>query len=327
MDHHRILSSIFLYALDNTVVADIQPVIVEEFDSIAKLSWLSNAFLLTATATNMVWGRIYGQFNSKWFYIFNVALFEVGSAVCGAAPNMTAMILGRAICGIGGAGLYVGCMTLLAVTTSMRERPMYISGTGFTWGLGIVLGPIIGGAFAKSSVGWRWAFYINLFIGGVCAPAYLFLLPSVDPRPGVPFTKRAAEMDYVGILLQMGGLVTFFLALNWGGVTYPWSSGTIIGLFVACGFLFVLLGIQQTWAIFTTIPRRIIPVQFFRSRTVLILFCVTAASGASAFVPIYFVPILFQFTRGDDALEAGVRLLPLIIVMIFCVFVNGVGHS
>ncbi|TPX18617.1 uncharacterized protein E0L32_002474 [Thyridium curvatum] len=318
-----ILSSIFLYALDATVVADIQPVIVKEFNSIADLSWLSNAFLLTATATNMVWGRIYGQFNSKWFYIFNVALFEVGSALCGAAPNMSAMIVGRAICGIGGAGLYVGCMTLIAATTSMRERPLYVSGTGFTWGLGIVLGPIIGGAFDRSSVGWRWAFYINLFVGGVFAPAYVFLLPSIDPRPGVPFKNRASEMDYVGIVLQTGALTTFFLALNWGGITYPWSSGTIIGLFAACGVLFLLLGIQQGWAIFATVQRRIIPVHFFRSRTILILFSVTAASGASAFIPIYFVPIFFQFTRGDSALMAGVRLLPLIMVMVFCVFVNG----
>lgn len=271
----------------------------------------------------MVWGRIYGQFNSKWFYIFNVVLFEVGSALCGAAPNIEALIVGRAICGIGGAGLYVGVMTLLAVTTTIPERPVYVSMTGFTWGLGIVLGPIIGGAFVRSEVGWRWAFYINLFIGAACAPAWLFLLPSVDPRPGVPFKERAAEMDYTGIVLQMGAMVTFVLAINWGGVTYPWASGQVIGLFVASGVLWILLGIQQVWAIFTTISRRIIPVQFFQSRTVLILFSITAASGACAFVPIYFVPIFFQFARGDDALAAGVRLLPLICVMVVCIFFSG----
>src|SRR4051812_49367247 len=107
-----VLSSIFLYALDNTVVAAVQPIIVTEFDSIEKLPWLSVAFLLGATATNMVWGRIYGQFSSKWFYIFNVALFEVGSAICGAAPNLDVLIAGRAICGVSGSGLYVGVMSL-----------------------------------------------------------------------------------------------------------------------------------------------------------------------------------------------------------------------
>ncbi|XDG04599.1 hypothetical protein ABKA04_004214 [Annulohypoxylon sp. FPYF3050] len=318
-----ILFSIFLYALDNTVVADIQSIIIKDLGEVDKLSWLSVAFLLTATATNLVWGRLYGQFNAKWFYIFNVFIFEVGSAVCGAAPNINALIVGRALCGVGGAGLYVGCMSLIAMTTTMAERPLYVSLTGFTWGAGIVLGPVIGGAFSQSAVGWRWAFYINLFIGAVCAPAYLFLLPSIDPRPGVPFKERAQEMDYTGTVLQMGAMVTFVLAINWGGVTYPWKSGHIIGLFVASGVLFILLGIQQAYAITTTIARRIIPVQFFRSRSVLILFSCTAASGACAFVPIYFVPIFFQFSRGDGPLDAGVRLLPFIAVMVVTVFANG----
>ncbi|KAK4673967.1 LOW QUALITY PROTEIN: hypothetical protein QC763_0019460 [Podospora pseudopauciseta] len=318
-----VLSSIFLYALDNTIVAAVQPVIVTEFDSIEKLPWLSVAFLLGATATNMVWGRIYSQFSSKWFYIFNVALFEVGSAICGAAPNIDVLIAGRAICGVSGSGLYVGVMSLIAVTTTMAERPLYVSSTGLTWGLGIILGPVIGGGFSESAVGWRWAFYINLFIGAVCAPAYFLLLPSIDPRPGVPYKQRIAEMDYVGTVMLMGGLTSFVLAINWGGVTYPWNSGQIIGLFVTSGVLFILLGIQQVWTIFTTLSRRIIPVQFFRSRTVLILFSVTAASGASAFVPIYFVPLFFQFTRNDGPLQAGVRLLPLIVVMVVTIIANG----
>ncbi|PQE14166.1 Major facilitator superfamily domain general substrate transporter protein [Rutstroemia sp. NJR-2017a BVV2] len=318
-----ILFSTFLYALDATVVADLQPVIVEEFGKIQDLSWLSVAFLLCATATNLIWGRVYNHFNAKWFYIFHVAIFEIGSAICGAAPSMNVMILGRAVAGIGGSGLYVGCMTLIASTTTITERPLYISCTGFTWGLGIVLGPVIGGAFSESEVGWRWAFYINLFIGAICAPFYIFLIPSKDPRPGASLKERAAEMDYAGIVLQAGALAAFIMAINWGGVTYPWNSGRIIVLFVVSGVLFIILGIQQVWNIFTTVSRRIIPVQFFRSRTVLILFSVTAAGGACSFVPIYMVPIFFQFTRSDGPLDAGVRLLPFIVVMVVFVFING----
>ncbi|KAI1175440.1 major facilitator superfamily domain-containing protein [Nemania sp. FL0916] len=318
-----ILFSIFLYALDNTVVADIQPVIIGEFGSVQKLSWLSVGFLLSATATNLVWGRLYTQYNAKWLYVFNVVLFEGGSALCGGAPNIDALIVGRALCGIGGAGLYVGCMTLIAMTTTMTERPVYISLTGLTWGLGIVLGPVIGGAFSQSAVGWRWAFYINLFIGAACAPVYLFLLPSKDPREGTPFRERARELDYIGVIVQAGALAAFVLAINLGGVIYPWGSGRVIALFVVSGVLFIILAIQQVFAITTTLPRRIIPVQFFRSRSVLLLFSCTAASGACAFVPIYFVPIFFQFRRDDGPLDAGVRLLPFIIVMVVTVFANG----
>lgn len=157
-----ILSSTFLFALDNTIVADIQPAIITHFGDVSKLSWLSVSFLIGAASTNLVWGKIYGQFEAKWTYILCVFLFEVGSAVCGAAPTMDALIIGRAICGVGGSGMYVGVMTLLAATTTMQERPLYVGGTGLTWGLGTVLGPIIGGAFTVSSAGWRWAFYLNL---------------------------------------------------------------------------------------------------------------------------------------------------------------------
>jgi len=90
-----ILSSTFLFALDNTIVADIQPAIVLHFDDISNLTWLSVSFLLGAAATNLIWGKVFGQFNAKWTYILCVFLFELGSAVCGAAPTMDALIIGR----------------------------------------------------------------------------------------------------------------------------------------------------------------------------------------------------------------------------------------
>jgi MFS family permease len=318
-----ILSSTFLFALDNTIVADVQPVIVTQFNSVGKLTWLSVAFLIGAASTNLIWGKVFGQFNAKWTYILCVFIFEVGSAVCGAAPNMNAIIIGRAICGVGGSGMYVGVMTLLAATTTIHERPMYVGGTGLTWGLGTVLGPIIGGAFTVSSAGWRWAFYINLCIGAVCAPVYIFMLPNKDPRPGVSFMDRAREMDYVGGVLTIGAFVSGVMAMSFGGITYPWNSGKIIGLFVCSGVLFIILGIQQVYTIFTTTSRRIFPVEFFSSRTILILFAMTSAGGTAVFIPIYMLPIFFQFTRNDSALEAGVRLLPFIFLMIFAVISNG----
>ncbi|TVY20068.1 Efflux pump patC [Lachnellula arida] len=318
-----ILSSTFLFALDNTIVADIQPVIVTHFDAVGKLTWLSVAFLIGAASTNLIWGKIFGQFNAKWMYIFCVTLFELGSAVCGAAPSIDALIIGRAICGVGGSGMYVGVMTLLAATTTIHERPMYVGGTGLTWGLGTVLGPIIGGAFSDSSAGWRWSFYINLCIGALCAPVYIFMLPSVDPRPGVTLKDRAREMDYVGTILTIGAFVSGVMALSFGGITYPWNSGKVIGMFVCSGVLFIILGFQQVYTVFTTTSRRIFPVEFFKSRTILILFCMTAAGATAIFIPIYMVPIFFQFTRNDTALEAGVRLLPFIMLMIFSVIANG----
>ena len=173
-------------------------------------------------------------------------------------------------------GRYIGVMTLLSVTTTEHERPVYISLTGLTWGLGTVLGPIIGGAFADSHVGWRFAFYINLFIFAVTAPIYVFLLPSYDPRPGVPYAERLRHLDYLGTLLIIGACVSGVMAISFGGVIYSWNSGQTIGLFVCSGVLFILFGIQQVYLIFTSLEHRIFPVHFLANKTLVVLFMQTA---------------------------------------------------
>ncbi|KAL8979584.1 MAG: hypothetical protein Q9177_006103, partial [Variospora cf. flavescens] len=329
-----ILSSTFLFALDNTIVADIQPAIVKRFDSIDKLPWLSIAFLVAAAATNLVWGKIYAQFDAKYLYLISVFLFEVGSAICGAAPTMDALIIGRAICGLGGAGMYLGVMTLLSVNTNEHERPTYIGFTGLTWGGGTVLGPIIGGAFTDSSATWRWAFYINLVVAAICAPVYFFYLPRFDPRPGVPLKQRLLQLDYLGTILIIGAppkrpslireqYVSGVMAINFGGSIYEWNSGRIIGLFVTSGVLFILFGAQQGLTILTTIEQRIFPVEFLKSKIMLVLFVETACASTATFLPIYFIPLFFQFVRNDSALDAGVRLLPFVVFLVVVCVANG----
>ncbi|KFX90140.1 hypothetical protein O988_08328 [Pseudogymnoascus sp. VKM F-3808] len=318
-----ILSSIFLFALDNTVVADIQPAIIANFGDIQKLPWLTGAFLIGSASTNLVWGKVYGQMEAKITYLISLVIFEVGSALCGAAPTMNALIIGRVIAGVGGSGMYVGVMTLLSVTTSIQERPMYVGLTGLLWGIGTVLGPIIGGAFTDSSAGWRWAFYINLVIGGAFAPVYLFMLPKSDPRKGVPVLRRFKELDWVGTVILMGAFVSFIMAVSFGGILYAWNSGQIIACFVVAFSLFGIFAVQQERAIFTTIEQRIFPVQFLRSRTMLLLFAETSAAATGIVVPLYMIPLFFQFTQGDSALDAGVRILPYIFLMVFACIVNG----
>ena len=128
----------FLFSLDQTIVADIIPPIIDYFGQIEKLPWISVTLLLAAAGTINFWAKIYGQFDPKWLYIICVAMFEVGSAVCGAAPTMNALIVGRAIAGLGGAGMYLGVIMLLSVFTTPSERPAYFGMLGATFGLGTV---------------------------------------------------------------------------------------------------------------------------------------------------------------------------------------------
>lgn len=266
---------------------------------------------------------MFAQFDAKILYLINVFLFEAGSAICGAANTMNVLIFGRALAGFGGVGLYCGVMTLLSVTTTEHERPQYIALTGITWGLGTVLGPIIGGAFTDSSAGWRWAFYINLCVGAVLAPAFILYLPRYDPRPGVSLKKRFAEVDYTGAILICGAFVAGVMAIGFGGVIFAWNSGRIIGLFVTSGVLFILFGLQQTFVILTTKERRIFPIEFLGSRTMLLLFASTACASTATFIPIYFIPLFFQFVKNASALGAGVHLLPFVCVMVFTCIANG----
>lgn len=154
-----ILSSVFFFSLDQTIVADIVPDIVDHFGEIQKLPWISVTLLLAAAGTINFWygsppnslahfrvpmltrsprAKMYGQFDPKWLYIWSVLGFEVGSAVCGAAPSMNALIIGRAIAGLAGAGMYLGVVMLLSTLTTESERPNYFAMVGGTFGLGTV---------------------------------------------------------------------------------------------------------------------------------------------------------------------------------------------
>ena len=136
------LSTTFLFALDNTIVADIQPSVLNDLGRVELLPWLGTGFALGSMAV-LPWGKIYGVFNIKWIYLLNIILFEAGSAICGAAPTMEALIIGRAIAGVGGSGMYSGTLTYVSVLTEEKEKPAYLAGSTVVWGIGSVLGPVV----------------------------------------------------------------------------------------------------------------------------------------------------------------------------------------
>ena len=168
---------------------------------------------------------------------------------------------------------------------------------------------------------------LAVFIGAVCAPIYLFMLPPYDPRPGVPYKQRLTELDYFGTILMVGASVAGVMAINFGGAIYAWNSGQTISCFVVSGVLWIVFGLQQAYCVLTTKDRRIFPCQFLFHKTLVILFMQMSSSVTIFFVPIYFIPLYFQFARNDSAIEAGVRLLPLICLLVFAVTLNGAMMS
>jgi MFS family permease len=308
--------SAFLYGLDTTIAADVQGPVVEQFGHVEQLSWIGAGFPLGSVSVILLIGALFTSFNYKPIFIASVLLFEIGSAVCGAAPSMSALIVGRVIAGAGGSGIYMGGLNYVTALTAKQERGRYISLIGFFWGAGAVLGPVIGGAFAVSAASWRWAFYINLVIGGATAPLYIWAVPAIHPTEGVTIKHRLANLDFLGFLFTIGIWVSFTMATTMGGAQWPWKDGRTIATFVVFGVLVIVYTLQQFFNVFTTRDTRSFPGQLLKKRTQVLLFIATAANITSLFVIVYFVPIYFQFVHGDTAIMAAVRLLPFIVISV-----------
>ncbi|KAL6234374.1 hypothetical protein BDW75DRAFT_241187 [Aspergillus navahoensis] len=312
----------FLYGLDNTIVADIQGSVVERFGQIEKLSWLGSGFPLGSIALLLAVGKAYSLWNIKWLWVLSIVIFQVGSAICGAAPNMNALIIGRVIAGAGGAGMYLGGLNLTAVLTTLEERPIYMAINGVVWGVGTIIGPLVGGGFVESSATWRWAFYINLPIGAVFSPVYLFIVPGFQPDPSQTFLQKLAVMDWLGTVLFAAIYATWIIALTFGGSIWAWDDGRTIAVFVVCGVSLIVFCLTQHFCVLTSKEMRIFPGEMLKKRTTVLLHILTAACGAAMFVPLYYIPLFFQF-RGDHAVDAAIRLLPFVFLLVFFMLLNG----
>lgn len=153
------------------------------------------------------------------------------------------------------------------------------------------------------------------------------LLPSADPQPNTPAMARIKQLDWLGMILNIGSFVSLIMAINFGGTLYAWGSGQEIALFVVGGLLIIAFGVTQAFSVFTTPTQRLFPGEFLRDPFLVMLFAMMAAASTAIFVPTYYIPLYFQFVRGDTALEAAVRLLPFIILMVFFCVVNGGAMS
>lgn len=185
------------------------------------------------------------------------------------------------------------------------------------------LGPLIGGAFTDSSATWRWSFYINLCIGGLAAPIYAFLLPSIDHRRGCGLVSRLKSLDLVGTVLSAGAITTLVMVISFGGSVYAWDSGQTISLFVITGILWISFVLQQRFSFLTTSENRLFPASLLKSWEMDILFAQMASAQVIVTVPVYFLPLYFQFAKDESAMRSGVQLLPFVLPLVFAVMLNG----
>lgn len=179
------------------------------------------------------------------------------------------------------------------------------------------------GAFELYS--WRWAFYINLLFAVFLFPAYIFLIPSYDPTGGDGRTaiERACTIDWAGAFLSLAAFVLVIVPINFGGTLFEWNSGAIIAMFVVSGLLWVIFAIQQTFCILTNVETRMFPVHLLKNKEVILLFIIGCCVGTISYVTVYYIPLYFQFTRGDTAIKTAERMLPFILFLITAMLSSG----
>ncbi|KAJ7896628.1 MFS transporter [Mycena olivaceomarginata] len=317
--------AVFLVALDNSIIATAIPKITEQFRSLDDVGWYGSSYLLAISATQLLFGKFYTFLPVKSVFLAAISLFELGSLICGVAPNSKALIIGRAIAGLGSAGIFNGALIIIAHAVPLAKRPIYIGLVGSMYGIANVSGPLMGGAFTDK-VSWRWCFYINLPIGGLTLfiIALIFKTPnSADHKaPAVPLTlrQRIELFDPWGTLTFVPAIVSLLLALQWGGSKYAWKSGRIIALFVVFGVLitaFIALQIQQGEN--ATVPPRI-----FMKRSIWAAAWFTLALGASFFISVFYLPLWFQAIKGTSAVKSGIDNLPTLLSCVLSMTLCGV---
>ncbi|KAI0160958.1 MFS general substrate transporter [Hypoxylon sp. FL1284] len=312
----------FLLMLDSSIVSTAIPSITSDFNSLLDVGWYGGAYQLASSAFQPLSGKIYTYFSTKWSFLVFFFVFEVGSAVCGAAQSSAMFIVGRAIAGLGSSGLMNGALTMVAAVLPPHRQPMVMGVNVGLGQVGIACGPLVGGAFTEY-VSWRWCFYVNLPIGAVVAILLLFVhIPEAAPKPPVRQILGTAvqSLDLQGFCLVAPAAIMFFLALQWGGNRYAWDSSTVIGLFVGAGVTFILFLVWER----RRGEEAMMPIFMIKKRII------WSASGTMfffmgvLFVANYYLPIYFQAVKDDSAVMSGVHILPTIVGQIIFAMSSGV---
>jgi EmrB/QacA subfamily drug resistance transporter len=305
-----ILLTVFLSALDQTVVGTALPRIVTDLSGNELYVWVVTIYLLTATVTGPIYGKLSDQFGRRPMMMIGVSLFLFGSLLCGLSQEMWQLIVFRGIQGMGAGAIFPIALAVIGDLFSPRERGKYQGLFGAVFALASILGPALGGVLTDT-ISWHWIFLINLPLGLVALVVLWRLLPSVS-HPEV-----VRKVDYLGAAVFTAALVPFLLGLT-NAQSGDWTDPQVGGL--------ILIGLALG-AVFIWVESRaiepILPLELFRNRTVAASITATFLITFGFFGGVIFIPRWFQFVLGSSATESGYQMLPLMLGVMLSSIISG----
>lgn len=293
-----LMLTLFLAALDQTIVATATPRILADLGGFDLLSWLFTSYLLASTVVVPLVGKLGDMWGRRLFLLVGIIWFTAASALCGLAPNIESLIAFRALQGLGGGLVFATVFAVTGDLFSPAERGRYMGLFTGVFSLASVIGPTLGG-FLTDSAGWRWVFYVNLPVAAVALPAIWRTLPPIVARPA----RRT--IDFAGAALLGAASISLLLALEWGGSEYGWSSPLAISLFAAAAVFIALFVAQERRA-----PEPILPLHLFRNWAFLGPNLLVFALGMAMFGGIAYLPTFVQTGLGSSATASGVVTTP-----------------
>jgi EmrB/QacA subfamily drug resistance transporter len=295
-----LMTGMFLAALDQSIVGTALPRITSELGGLDKLSWVVTAYMLAATASTPLWGKISDLYGRRLLFQIAIVTFVAGSLLSGLSQNIDQLIGFRAIQGLGGGGLMSLALAVIGDVIPPRERGRYQGYFAAVFGTSSVLGPVLGGFFADGP-GWQWIFFMNVPIG-------LVALVVTTAALKMPHVRREHSIDYLGAALVVGSVSSFLLYTAWAGPDLGWGSGTGIGLLVAGVVLavaFVLVELRAT--------EPIIPMRLFRNSIFSIANLFGFLIGIAMFGSMIFIPVYLQVVDGMSPTKSGLAMLPMVV--------------
>jgi EmrB/QacA subfamily drug resistance transporter len=285
-------------ALDGTIVATALPTITGELGGFERVTWVITAYVLGVVATMPLYGKVGDLYGRRKILLLAIGLFLAASAACGLAPTMDTLLVARFVQGLGGGGLGALSMAVVADVVPARQLGRWMGYQGVIFAISSVSGPLVGGFFVDH-LSWRWAFLINLPVGGVAMAVVAFKLT-------LPYRRVPHALDWPGSVLLASALACLVLIATLGGTEVPWGSARMAGLVVALVVLAALFVRREQRA-----PEPVLPLRLLNDAVMRVSVAVNFASGLLLWCGIFFIPLFVQEVRGVTPTRAGFVLMPL----------------